>query len=480
MAAAVGLAALPAVTLGAPADRPAKDLTKYVAALRQATKLAEGASSASAALSGKDCTRFGPAAAKLADAASAAQAVFATYAKAKTRYGTEEEIRLFGTLASDLVNSSRRLAQAAGETGTTSAQELRDAEGELGIFWRYLAERIQDRLEIAGLADVLTAHSFREIKDQVVAKLKERLKTRAEAEIRRLVGFRIKLDVPLREQIHDFLQAQLRQALTKLALTAGPAGIVVKLFGGQVISWLGAKLKEALRQKGRLDKRVATTISGFKKIEAQIGRLPGTAEISTVRRLIHDGQAALAATGFLKGDLQRAGGTNAAALLEQLTQAEKVMQAYLKGTRYIFLLDSPLLDENFSADAAYAARIRAGAGRLARKLGCPLTAGGDTTTRGLEAELLSAGGRWTFGRVKGAVLCSITFTTTSGKNGTHVLRACHPNESFWKIVGKNLFFYRADGVQTSRLTRQNANYWQGPYLGTPEIPSDGIIHYIRR
>jgi hypothetical protein len=373
---AAGLAALPAATLAAPAERPAKDLTQYVAALRQAVKLGQGAASATAALSGKDCTRFGPAAAKLTDAASAAHAVFAAYAKAKTRFGTEEEIRLFGTLASDLVDSSRRLNQAAGETGVPSAQEQKAADGELGIFWNYLAQRIQDRLEIAGLADVLTAGSFKEIKDTVVAKLKQRLKTRAEAEIKRLVGFRVKLDVPLKEQIHDFLQSQLRQALAKLALAAGPAGIVVRLFGGQVISWLGARVKEALREKGKLDKRVAATIDGFTRIEAQIAQLPSAAGIDTVRRLIHEGQAALGATGFLKGDLQRAGNAAAAALLDKLTKAEKTMQAYLDGTRYRFLLDSPLLDENFSADAAYAAKIEAGAKRLAKKLGCPIPAGG--------------------------------------------------------------------------------------------------------
>jgi hypothetical protein len=380
---AAGLAALPAATLAAPAERPANDLTRYVAALRQAVKLGQAAASAGTALSGKDCTRFGPAAARLADAADAANTVFAAYAKAKTRYGTEEEIRLFGTLASDLVDGSRRLTRVAGETGVPSAQEQKDAEREVGIFWSYLAQRIQDRLEIAGLADVLTSQGFREIKTKVVTELKQRLKTRAEAELRRLVGFRVKLDVPLKEQIHDFLQAELRRSLAKLALAAGPAGIVVRLFGGQVVSWIGAKLKEALREKGHLEKRVGETIDGFKAIEARIAHLAATADIDTVRRVIHQGQAALGATGFLKGDLKRAGSS---ALLADLAKAEKIMQAYVDGTRFRFLLDSPLLGEDFKADAGYAAKIAADARRLAKKLGCPLAAGGgggtSPTTKG--------------------------------------------------------------------------------------------------
>ena len=44
--------------------------------------------------------------------------------------------------------------------------------------------------------------------------------------------------------------------------------------------------------------------------------------------------------------------------------------------RYRFLLDSPLLDEDFTTDARYAARIAADARAQAKKLGCTLPTGG--------------------------------------------------------------------------------------------------------
>jgi len=95
-----------------------------------------------------------------------------------------------------------------------------------------------------------------------------------------------------------------------------------------------------------------------------------------------------------------------------------------------------------------------------------------------EQELLS--GSWTFGRVNGDVICTITFTKTVGKYGDYVLRACFPNESFWRLEGNTLTFLHSDGTPTSKLTRKNANYWEGPYLGHPTLPSKGTIHYIRR
>jgi hypothetical protein len=48
----------------------------------------------------------------------------------------------------------------------------------------------------------------------------------------------------------------------------------------------------------------------------------------------------------------------------------------------------------------------------------------------LEQELLSGGGRWTFGRVNGPELCKIKLTRNLGPYDAYVLFACHPNESY--------------------------------------------------
>lgn len=376
--AAAALALLPAVTLAARTERPADELTKYVASLREATRLAQDARAAAAA-SGKDCARFGPAAAKLVEAATAAQTVFTAYARAKTRYGTAEEIRLFGMLAGDLVGGSRALTAAAGGTAPPSAREQRDAERQVGIFWTYLSQRVEDRLEVAGLAEVLTSKSFREVKAKVVAEVKTRLRDRAESELRRLVGLRITIGVPLKEQIHDFLQAELGRALSRLALAAGPAGILVTFFGGKIVSLLGAKLKEALRHKAHLQERTDATVAGFQRLQSALRSLPADAPLDRVRNAARDAEKALAATSFLRGDLARAGKTE---LIARLDAAEKSLRATVFTARYRFLLDSPLLDEDFTTDARYAARIAADARTQAKRLGCALPAAGGTTPPG--------------------------------------------------------------------------------------------------
>src|SRR5262249_19623391 len=87
-------ALLAASALAATAERPANELTKYVAGLRVAASQAEAARVAAAGLDGNACAAFGPAAAKLADAATSARTAFDAYRRASTRYGTQEEIRL--------------------------------------------------------------------------------------------------------------------------------------------------------------------------------------------------------------------------------------------------------------------------------------------------------------------------------------------------------------------------------------------------
>ena len=94
-------------------------------------------------------------------------------------------------------------------------------------------------------------------------------------------------------------------------------------------------------------------------------------------------------------------------------------------------------------------------------------------------ELLQRGGKWAFGRKGSVKLCDVVLTTRAGRYGS-VLKACNANESFWKLEGSTLVFLGSDGTPTTRFKRIAANHWQGPYLGTPSIPADGIVHYLKR
>ena len=226
---------------------------------------------------------------------------------------------------------------------------------------------------MAGLADVLTSTSFREVKAKVVAELQRRLRDRAEAEIKRLVGFRIRLDVPLKQQIRDFLEGELSSMLSKLSISAGPAGILVSVVGARIVSLIGNALQEALRHKGSVVERTNRTVAGFAERQAELRALPKDATLDRVRGAVRAAERALAATSFLEGDLTRAGQTER---LAELRTAKTKLETTLFASRHRFLLNSDLVGEDFGIAVRYATEARAEAERLAKKAGCPLAGGG--------------------------------------------------------------------------------------------------------
>jgi hypothetical protein len=370
--AAIAAAAGTAVR-AAPAERPATELTRYVASLRAAARLAEQARVGAAGVTSKDCGGFAPAASRLVEAAAAAQKTFETYRGAKTRYGTQEEIGLIASLAVDLREARGQLGRAAGESVVPTAAEQESAEREISLFQTFLAIKIGDRLQVEGLEDVLTSRSFREVKAKVVAELQRRLRDRAEAELKRLVGLRIRLNVPLKEQIRDFLESELSSALSRLAVSAGPAGILVSLVGSRLVSLVGAALQEALRHKGSLEPRTNQSVKGFAALQQELRSLPKDATLDRVRGVVRRAERSLKATAFLEGDLRKA---RRAELLSALQTAKGKLETTLTAAKLRFLLDSDLVGEDFGVAIRYAGAVRADAERLAKKLGCTSPAGG--------------------------------------------------------------------------------------------------------
>jgi hypothetical protein len=97
-------------------------------------------------------------------------------------------------------------------------------------------------------------------------------------------------------------------------------------------------------------------------------------------------------------------------------------------------------------------------------------------------------GTWAFGRVlegsKKFFLCRLVLTKTRGEHG-YEIRGCHPNESYWELMGRDTILFRhKDGSITSRLTRRRDGYWEGPYIphkSAPVRPGETAKpHYIER
>ena len=382
----VALCVTAGIAFAGKSERPASQVDSYVVDLRAAAKLAEQARSSTgwlAANNAKRCTQVEPAAANLAAAADSAKAIFERYRQAKSRYGLQEEIQLITAIALDLRESRASLAKVAGEPSEPSIADVQAALKEAGIFRTLVALELEDRLEIEGLADILTSKSFREVKEKVVSELQTRLRKRAEQELTRLVKLNIKLNVPLKEQIKDFLRAELSRFLSKLVVSAGPAGILISIIGGKIfdpgrlVDLIGAKLKAALRQKGNLDERTKDSVESLEKARRALNALPPDAPLDKVRAAVRAAERAQAATKFLEGDLAKA---DKAELLKDLTAAKNFLKLTLSRSKHRFLLDSALLGEDFGFGVAAMRTFRSEAERLAKKLGCkppPKDSGGD-------------------------------------------------------------------------------------------------------
>jgi hypothetical protein len=127
--------------------------------------------------------------------------------------------------------------------------EVDAALKEVGLFQTFVAIKIEDRLGIEGLADVLMSGSFREMRDKVVREIHSTLRKRAEAEIKRLTGLSIRLGVPLKEQIRDFLKAEFSRLLRAPRRHRRAGGIVVSMIWQRIFNLIGKPQSRAARQR---------------------------------------------------------------------------------------------------------------------------------------------------------------------------------------------------------------------------------------
>jgi hypothetical protein len=376
LASVLALCVTAGVAVAGETDRPASQVDSFVVELRAAAKLAAQAKTSTgwlAANNAKRCAQVEPAAAKLAAAADAAKAIFERYRKTKSRYGLQEEIQRITEIALDLREARGSLGNVAGETYKPTGADEEAALKQVGIFRTVIALELEDRLEIEGLADVLTSQSFREVKNKVVSELERRLRKRAEQELKRLTGLGIRLNVPLKEQIKDFLRAEFSRFLSRLVISAGPAGILISIVGGKIfdpgrlVDLIGAKLKAALREKGNLDARTKTSLASLEKSRRELNALASSAPIDNVRRVVREAERALNATKFLVSDLERAKRND---LKLDLDDAIADLKRTLSLSKRRFLLDSALLGEDFALGVSAMKSFRAEAERLSKKLGC--------------------------------------------------------------------------------------------------------------
>jgi hypothetical protein len=388
-----------------------------------------------------------------------------------TRRGLDSEVTTIrSTVGSVLatVDAYRVLAGGKLEPPTAKTPAVLDQELRSALAVQ-IAQRIPNKLVAEGVRRMLAGASFRQVVRETLEQARQNAYATVDAQVRRVTGLGLRDLRDLGRAVRLRANQEIDRVFGRLVLRATGNALVVELARQFVLPWVKAGLTELMRPHRTLDERVAISIRSLRGAANALNRLPPDARLSTVHARWQDAQAGLAATRFLVADLKRAGreGLLSGDYGEALSGVERAMR--LAEVR--FLLHKEDLVRTLAVDRRELAGMLADLGSLVGNILVPATGT-------LEDEL--ARGTWTFGRVGGAVLCTVTLTKTPGKYGAYVLNACHANEAYWKLEGRTLVFLHADGTRTSELTRKSASYWEGPYLGYPGIPSNGTRHYIRR
>lgn len=365
------------------------------------------------------------------------------------------------------VLAGAKLEQPTKSTPSVLEQQLRSAFGV------QLARRIPNKLVAQGVQRMLAGASFQTVVREMLDQARQNAYAMVDSRVRSVTGVGLRDLRDLGRAIRLRANLEVDRLVTRLLVRVTGNELVLGLAREFVLPWLKAQLTTLMRPHRPLDRRVSDSTASLRRAVIGLDGLPPEARLSTVHARWQEANAALAATRFLVADIKRA--HKEVLLAEGYGEALQSVANAMDRTRVRFLLQKEDLVQTLAVDRDELHGLLTDLGNLVGHVLVPAA-----SPPQLETELLSSGGSWTFGRVNGAVLCTITLTTTAGKYGAYVLKACNVNESYWKLVGRVLYFFHADGTRTSRLTRVNASLWQGPYLGHPDQPSTGTIHYIRR
>ena len=428
--------------------------------------------------------------------ARAARRLIGQFCSAKGRkLATEfDEINASITVMGDSFMMYRTMKGAAAPVASAADED--SVRSEWNTFLRdYGRMKFDEHFGVEGLAEILTAGSFKDVVDVAWEKARPKLQEEVGREMERLTGLRFYDRRSLSAAMKTYARRQVEKGVAKLLIKITSNELIIEWAAGILIRWIGPKLKEALRQKGNLDERTRISLGTLESARRSLNALPGTSDLSVVSREVRRAQATIAATKYLQRDLTRARRVD---LSDRLGYAMGRLETTLDLTAIRFpardcaeeipdvdealakldrelqrLIAMPLAPQpGGQVIAATPAATPAGAASPA-----PRATMMPTQAAALEDDLV---GSWSFGRENGPALCTLQLTKTAGAHG-FVIRSCNPNESFWRMEGPDtVVFLHSDGTITSRLTRVNKDYWKGPYIPNAQVPLQGITHYIRR
>lgn len=280
------------------------------------------------------------------------------YQRANSRYGTLEEKQNLSTILIQALSARNKWGSMAGLSKfdlyhEQKAQARSELETELR---RYIGNRLEEKLEVEGISDILVAKGVREIRQAAERTIQTRVRNKIEAQLANATGFQISMDAPLRQQVRNAARNAARSEIKKLLFKVTSSSLIVSLASSEILKWLGPKLKELVRHKGHLASRVERTLKGFEKRRLALHSLKPNAKLTAVTDALENAEGAMSATDYLKGDLKR---RNQTALLNKLEKGESNIRTTMKFTKNRFLMNSDLYQGDFSELTAMLAKMTA-------------------------------------------------------------------------------------------------------------------------
>ena len=266
-----------------------------------------------------------------------------SFLNAKTRHGLVEEVELIQgsmDLMVDILQRYQQMARIDPELFTPTLRDLLLAEAKT-LLREELAERLEQRLELEGLKELLLSESWDEARQKVLTAARQTAEQEVEAATQRLFGLAFhdakSARAAVRQRVHQEVQRQVTRLLVKVTSNQ----ILIELAGSVIVDWLEhqlwPRLKEAFREKGELEPRTTRSIETLRAARRRLFAVPPDAQLSAARAELGRAEAALNAERYLLQDLERAG-ERGAKLLTTVEQEREDLTRGIHLTSYRFLL----------------------------------------------------------------------------------------------------------------------------------------------
>lgn len=261
------------------------------------------------------------------------KATLNAFVNSRTRRGLTEELDLIrecfeltdrsGSAIGARINFDLQAYAAA----RNLQQEATAARNELVAL---LAQKVDERVEAEGLIVLLATEGIVAVRNEAVSRLRAGAEQELDQITQREIGLAFhdasSFRSAVRAKAHDLVQRKVAQLLFKITSNE----IIVELLGAPIVAWiegeLWPRLKEAFRNKGDLEFRTQRSANSLEAARMRLWALPPDATLDQVRAAMRNGQAALNATRYLVGDLNRANRADLYARLEE--SAEQLKRAF--------------------------------------------------------------------------------------------------------------------------------------------------------